>query len=355
MKKEFLSHQKGKDGQQGSRFSSHPYENIICYPTGNDITVRNVLDPSNIFVYRGHKSPTTVSKFSPNGCWVVSGDTSGIVRIWSWSDPAHLTKLETKLFTCPIKNIDWDIESKTILAMGDGTDVSSSIAKSLNFDSNVQSPKSSQSYQENRSTFLSSLAPREKLSITVSNNGANGSSDIITGVNSDTGRSKHSQLTPNSGRIAMLSTFSTIATPSYSDTAGRTATNGNMTTPALSSSAKLNDFGEKLPPPSPPPSPPLNLPNQLPCSQTPYKLHTGSNRREFTTPSSSSGSVLERIRAIEASFLPQAAWNSMTEEMVHDLDSELAKLCASTHTALHNSKQNFDRQIEVLQKEQAIW
>ena len=69
-------------------------------------------------MYRGHQYPVTVAKFSPNGFWVASADTSGKVRVWSWDNPEHLTKLETSVFAGAVQDLDWDMESKKIVAAG---------------------------------------------------------------------------------------------------------------------------------------------------------------------------------------------------------------------------------------------
>ena len=71
-------------------------------------------------MYKGHSQPTTVAKFSPNGFWVASADVSGMVRVWAWDNPEHLTKLETFPFAGEVKDLDWDGESKKILAVGEG-------------------------------------------------------------------------------------------------------------------------------------------------------------------------------------------------------------------------------------------
>ena len=48
-------------------------------------------------------------------------DTSGKVRVWSWDNPEHMTKLETPVFSGEVKDLDWDSESKKIVAVGDGS------------------------------------------------------------------------------------------------------------------------------------------------------------------------------------------------------------------------------------------
>ncbi len=61
----------------------HPRENKIIYPSGKFFVVRNLDDPSDCFIYRGHSVTTTVAKFSPNGYWVASADSSGKVVYFS--------------------------------------------------------------------------------------------------------------------------------------------------------------------------------------------------------------------------------------------------------------------------------
>ena len=43
------------------------------------------------------------------------------VRVWSWDNPEHLTKLETPVFAGSVTDLDWDFESKKIVAVGEGT------------------------------------------------------------------------------------------------------------------------------------------------------------------------------------------------------------------------------------------
>jgi WD40 repeat protein len=60
----------------------HPKEPKIIYCSGKLVVVRNLDDPTDTFVYKGHNEQTTVAKFSPSGYWVASGDVSGKVRVW---------------------------------------------------------------------------------------------------------------------------------------------------------------------------------------------------------------------------------------------------------------------------------
>ncbi|KAJ0410156.1 hypothetical protein ATCC90586_008434 [Pythium insidiosum] len=98
----------------------HPKENKIIYCSGKLVVVRNLDDPTDTFVYKGHNEPTTVAKFSPSGYWVASGDSSGKVRIWSYDNPEHTLKIEVPVFAGEIKDLSWDPESKRVVAVGDG-------------------------------------------------------------------------------------------------------------------------------------------------------------------------------------------------------------------------------------------
>ncbi|GLD96615.1 hypothetical protein PINS_up005298 [Pythium insidiosum] len=98
----------------------HPKENKIIYCSGKLVVVRNLDDPTDTFVYKGHNEPTTVAKFSASGYWVASGDSSGKVRIWSYDNPEHTLKIEVPVFAGEIKDLSWDPESKRVVAVGDG-------------------------------------------------------------------------------------------------------------------------------------------------------------------------------------------------------------------------------------------
>jgi hypothetical protein len=49
-----------------TRICRHPTEPLIAYPSGNSIVVCSPTDPSDAYAYKGHSSPTTTAKFSPN-------------------------------------------------------------------------------------------------------------------------------------------------------------------------------------------------------------------------------------------------------------------------------------------------
>lgn len=108
---------------KGLHINAHPNKPLIIYPSGKFVIVKNYQNPSECFIYRGHAQPVTVAKFSVNGFWVASADISGKVRVWSWDNPEHLTKLDISVFAGPVFDLDWDTESKKIVAAGDGSGI----------------------------------------------------------------------------------------------------------------------------------------------------------------------------------------------------------------------------------------
>jgi len=103
---------------------THPKEPRVIYPSGKSVIVRNLEDPSDCFIYHGHNNPVTVAKFSPSGYWVASADDTGKVRVWSWDNTEHPLKVEVAAFSGRIIDLDWDPESKRIVVVGDGKQVS---------------------------------------------------------------------------------------------------------------------------------------------------------------------------------------------------------------------------------------
>ena len=107
----------------GIHIHFHPKEPRIAYASGKFIIVRNLENPTDTFIYRGHSHTTACVKFSPNGYWVASGDISGKVRVWSWDHPEHILKVETTICAGTIYDLDWDFESKKIVAAGEGSGI----------------------------------------------------------------------------------------------------------------------------------------------------------------------------------------------------------------------------------------
>lgn len=108
---------------QPLKVNVHPTLPLLIYPSGKYVVVKNYTNPAECFVYRGHSAAVTCAKFAPNGFWVASADVTGKVRVWSWDNPEHLTKLELPAFAAAVYDLDWDHESKKIVVCGDGSGV----------------------------------------------------------------------------------------------------------------------------------------------------------------------------------------------------------------------------------------
>eukprot|EP00605_Chrysophyceae_sp_TOSAG23-4_P001200 GSChrysophyteH1.ASY1.ANO1.1309.1 assembled CDS len=110
---------------QSAQMSCHPTKPIIVYPSGRLVVFRDLENSGNSFIYRGHLFDATVAKFSPNGAYVASADKSGKVRVWAWTNPQKIIKMETQLFSGGVSDLDWSPDNNKITAVGDnGTGLS---------------------------------------------------------------------------------------------------------------------------------------------------------------------------------------------------------------------------------------
>jgi WD40 repeat protein len=128
------------DGTGGRINSDRP---LLVYPSGRLVVVRELDHSKKVksFVYRGHTAQVTVAKFSPSGCYVASGDVRGKLRVWSYDNEEHLCKLDlSSAMTGPIRDISWDMDSKRLVIVGEGskTDPSSVCAKVIQWDTGVK-------------------------------------------------------------------------------------------------------------------------------------------------------------------------------------------------------------------------
>jgi WD repeat-containing protein 1 (actin-interacting protein 1) len=103
-----------------SRIDTSPDGTLLIYPQGKNIVVRSIEEPNKGYVFQGHKSETTVARFSPNGALIASGDSTGFLKIWSWSEAAHTIQKDIKAMGSCIVDIAWGPDSKRIGIVGDG-------------------------------------------------------------------------------------------------------------------------------------------------------------------------------------------------------------------------------------------
>ncbi|GJE96547.1 WD40 repeat domain-containing protein [Phanerochaete sordida] len=105
---------------ESTRISSS--KDKIAYTNGRTVIIRDLKAPSAVVSYAGHVQNATVAKISPTGYYCASGDASGTVKIWDLVGEDQTLKGEYKVVAGRIKDLDWDGESKRIIAVGEGRD-----------------------------------------------------------------------------------------------------------------------------------------------------------------------------------------------------------------------------------------
>jgi len=97
-----------------------PKGNNWLYTCGSSVFIRNLKDPLKSEIYQEHSHATTVARYSPSGFYIASGDITGTVRIWDTTQKEHILKIELKVLSGPISDLQWSDDSKRIVAVGDG-------------------------------------------------------------------------------------------------------------------------------------------------------------------------------------------------------------------------------------------
>ncbi|EEB94195.1 hypothetical protein MPER_07032, partial [Moniliophthora perniciosa FA553] len=82
--------------------------------------IRDLNNPSASISYVGHVQNATVARISPSGYYCASADAGGTVRVWDTVGEDQTLKGEYKVISGRINDLEWDGESKRILAVGDG-------------------------------------------------------------------------------------------------------------------------------------------------------------------------------------------------------------------------------------------
>ncbi|KAH6600147.1 hypothetical protein BASA50_002539 [Batrachochytrium salamandrivorans] len=92
----------------------------FLYTNGRSVIIRNLANPEIAKEYTGHSHQTTVARYAPSGYYIASADVQGNVRIWDTTQAENILKIETKVFSGRVNDLDWDFESKRIIAVGEG-------------------------------------------------------------------------------------------------------------------------------------------------------------------------------------------------------------------------------------------
>ncbi|KAJ3840032.1 WD40 repeat-like protein [Lentinula raphanica] len=94
----------------------------ILYANGKTVVIRDLKNPKNSISYNGHIQNASVARISPSGYYCASGDAGGTVRVWDVVGEEQTLKGEYKVISGRINDLEWDGESKRIIAVGDGKD-----------------------------------------------------------------------------------------------------------------------------------------------------------------------------------------------------------------------------------------
>ena len=112
-----------------------PKRTKLIYGFGTMVIIREA-NPSagntSVQLYSGHSYPVTAVEMATSGCYMASGDKSGVVRIWACDNPEQILKLETPLFGGSVLDLAWSADSQRLLGVGDG---SSTYGKVIMWDS----------------------------------------------------------------------------------------------------------------------------------------------------------------------------------------------------------------------------
>ncbi|KAF7318847.1 WD-REPEATS-REGION domain-containing protein [Mycena chlorophos] len=92
----------------------------IAYTNGKTVIIRDLNTPSLATAYVGHVQNTVVARISPSGYYCASADVFGTVRVWDTVGEDNVLKGEYKVISGRINDLEWDGESKRIIAVGDG-------------------------------------------------------------------------------------------------------------------------------------------------------------------------------------------------------------------------------------------
>lgn len=249
-------------------------------------------------------------------------------------------------------HIDWNVESRIILALGQNGDSDKQIAKSINFDTMEHSALVDSRNQSGRNSF----SPREKLSVSVRNDAFVSALDNDMGQQEFDTRSEYLR-SPNylrdSSIISDRYSTSPLNTPLKSKTMKDiTALSGSEAPSPQYHHERNSTIRNSSSSPSPPP-PPNNFFNSRQSTPPSVLNSTGQTVSDQRKSIGITGtdSVLDRLRAIEGTLLAQTENNSSIEEKILNVSEKLLTVDSSIHPAIHELQLRFDRELLIIRRE----
>ena len=107
---------------QSVHIGGDPKGQNFIYTNGRAVVIRNIKNPEISKEYTQHTCNTTVARYAPSGYYIASADVQGNIRIWDTTQAENILKIETKPFSGKVSDLDWDFESKRLIAVGEGKD-----------------------------------------------------------------------------------------------------------------------------------------------------------------------------------------------------------------------------------------
>ncbi|KAF8652390.1 hypothetical protein AX16_004418 [Volvariella volvacea WC 439] len=92
----------------------------LVYTNGRVVIIRDLNNPTLATTFSGHVQNATVARISPTGYYCASADVVGNVKIWDIVGEDQTIKGEYKVISGRVNDLEWDGESKRIIAVGDG-------------------------------------------------------------------------------------------------------------------------------------------------------------------------------------------------------------------------------------------
>ena len=112
---------------QPSPLKTSPDGSKLIYALNRTVVIRDIVPPAGAPIqaqlYTAHGYDVTSAAMSPSGCYMASGDKTGVVRVWACDNPDQILKLETAVMGGAILDIAWSPDNQRVAVVGDGREI----------------------------------------------------------------------------------------------------------------------------------------------------------------------------------------------------------------------------------------
>jgi len=92
----------------------------IIYALDKTVVIKSATDPKQVQIYTDHQYPVTAVAMAPSGCYMATGDSAGMLRIWACDTPEQILKGEYAMLGGGIYDLEWSDDSTRIVLVGEG-------------------------------------------------------------------------------------------------------------------------------------------------------------------------------------------------------------------------------------------